>query len=111
MTMTSGILGQAGLTAETNTVLFSVEAGYFCTTNINMVNRSATTEAKVRIAVVDEAAPISLADENYLEYDTVLYPNGVLERTGLVLDSGKNVIVWAETGDVSATAYGIVSEV
>lgn len=111
MTMTSGILGQAGLTPATNAVLFSVEAGYFCTTNINLVNRSATTETKVRVAVIDGADPGSVADANYLEYDTVLYPNGMLERTGLVLDAGKSVVVRAETGEVSATAYGIVSEV
>ena len=48
-----------------------------------------------------------LAYADFIEYDTALIGNGVLERAGLVVDAGKYVVVRSNSTAVSAVAYGI----
>ena len=45
--------------------------------------------------------------EEWIEYDTILIPNGVFERTGLVLQAGMNLIVYSTASSVGCTVYGI----
>jgi hypothetical protein len=43
----------------------------------------------------------------WLEFGVTRPANSVLERTGLVIDAGKNLVVWASGTGASAVAYGI----
>jgi hypothetical protein len=43
----------------------------------------------------------------YIEYDSTLLANGVLERTGIVVDAGKLIVVYASAADVSCVVMGI----
>ena len=72
---------------------------------MNVVNRqgAATT---VRVALRDAVGNVTDAD--CIEYDVSLPANGVLERTGIVLDSSNGLHVYASAA-VSAVAYGIDS--
>ena len=47
------------------------------------------------------------ANSEFIEYGTTIAPNGVLERTGLVLDTGKIIGIYASTVGISAVAMGI----
>jgi hypothetical protein len=67
------------------------------------VNRG-TGPANIRIAIASSATP---ADSEYVEYDVEIVAKGVLERTGLVLDAGKLIVVRSSATSVSAVAYGI----
>lgn len=100
--MASGTLGQSALTGSTNTAVYVVPTGKVATFNINIVNRTASGTT-VRLAIAATSTP---TDAEYLEYDTVLPANGVLERTGLVATAGKNIVVYAGITGVSANVYG-----
>jgi len=101
--MATGRLGVADLSAATNTTLYTVPANTFSVVTLSVVNRGASA-ATVRISISASATP---ADSEYLEYDTSLTAKGVLERTGIVMDAGKLLVVRSNSASVNAVVYGI----
>jgi hypothetical protein len=101
--MATGILGTANLTAATNTVLYTCPATTFGVVTLSMCNRS-NSAITVRVALSATSTP-SAAE--WIEYDAEILPKGVLERTGLVLDATKNLVVYSSLANVSAVAFGI----
>jgi len=101
--MATGRLGVADLSAATDTTLYTVPANTFSVVTLNIVNRGATA-ATVRVAVSALATP---ANSEYIEFDTSLSAKGVLERTGIVIDAGKLLVVRASATSVNAVVYGI----
>ena len=101
--MATGRLGVADLAAATNTTLYTVPASTFSVVTVSVCNRGASATA-IRIAVATSATP---ADSEYIEFDVSLSAKGVLERTGIVMDAGKLLVVRSNSTSVSAVAYGI----
>ena len=101
--MPTGRLGVADLAAATNTTLYTVPASTFSVVTVSICNRGASA-ANIRIAVAASGSP---ADSEYIEYDVSLAAKGVLERSGIVLDAGKLIVVRASAVGVSAVTYGI----
>jgi hypothetical protein len=101
--MATGRLGVADLSAATNTTLYTVPANTFSVVTLSVVNRGASA-ATVRVSVSASATP---ADSEYIEYDTSLTAKGVLERTGIVIDAGKLLVVRSNSASVNAVVYGI----
>jgi hypothetical protein len=101
--MATGRLGVADLSAATNTTLYTVPASTFSVVTVSVLNRGATA-ATIRLAVASSATP---ADSEYIEYDTSLSAKGVLERTGIVIDAGKLLVVRSSATSVNAVVYGI----
>ena len=46
-------------------------------------------------------------DQEWMEYDTIIIPNGVFERTGLVMQGGLNLVVLSSQANIGCTVYGI----
>jgi hypothetical protein len=101
--MATGRLGVADLSAATNTTLYTVPASTFSVVTVSVLNRGATA-ATIRLAVASSATP---ADSEYIEYDTSLSAKGVLERTGIVIDAGKLLVIRSSATSVNAVVYGI----
>jgi hypothetical protein len=101
--MPTGRLGVADLAAATNTTLYTVPASTVSVVTVSICNRGGSA-ANVRIAVAASATP---ADSEFIEFDTSLSAKGVLERTGIVLDAGKLLVVRSSAINVSAVVYGI----
>lgn len=100
--MPSGKLGNANLTAATNTTLYTVPADKVATINASFVNRTSGSIA-VRMAISAIATP-TLAE--YVEYDAVIPANGVLERSGIVCGSGELVVCYASATGISVRIFG-----
>ena len=106
--MTAERFGALDLAATTNTFLMSSPSGSDCTVNVSFANRN-STEVMIRLALVDEVmatAVANLSDEDYLEYDTEILGNEVLERTGIVVPEDHSLVVFSNTASVSVIAYG-----
>lgn len=99
--MASGKFGSAAPAANTNTTIYTVPAGMVATVNLNIINWG-TTSASLIISIGAETP----ADEDYIEYGTILPPYGVLERSGLVMSAAESLVVNFSVATVSARAYG-----
>ena len=101
--MATGRLGTANLAASTNTTVYTVPATTFAVVTLSICNRS-NSAITCRVSLSTTTTP---AADEWIEYDTEILPKGVLERTGLVMQTGLNLVVWSSTANVSAVAIGI----
>lgn len=101
--MATGRLGIQDMSANTNYSVYTVPTGYFGVCSVSICNRNATS-ATVRISVSSSATP---AAGEYLEYDSEIVANGVLERTGIVMDAGMILVVRSNSANVNAVVMGI----
>lgn len=102
--MATGRLGAFDVSATTLTTVYTCPATTFAVVTVNLCNRNATTSRTVRIAVASASTPTA---GEYIEYDSSLLPGGVLERTGIVMDAGKLLVVYASAADISCVVMGI----
>jgi hypothetical protein len=104
--MATGRLGTANITTTANTTVYTVPASTFSVVSVSICNRNSTTAATIRVAVCSSATP---AVDEYIEYDTSLVASGVVERTGLVMDTGKILVVQVSsaTPTISVVVMGI----
>ena len=101
--MATGRLGVSSPAATTATNLFQVGAGKVATFSLSICNTNAAS-VTVRVGLCTTSATFGTGE--YIEYDTVILGNSVMERTGLVLDATKYVVVYASTTGVNFVAYG-----
>ncbi len=101
--MATGILGTSDLSATTNTTVYTVPTSTFAVVTVSICNRSAST-ISVRLAASTTGSP-NVAE--YLEYGTQILANGVLERSGIVLQAARNIVVYSSAVDVSVVVTGI----
>ena len=100
--MASGILGKANPSAATNTTVYTVPSNKLATVNISICNRGGTA-ANIRVGLSSSATP---GDDEFIEYGTSILANGVLERFGVMIGSGTNVVVYSDAATVSVMVFG-----
>jgi len=101
--MASGILGQTDITsANTDTSIYTVPSAKTASLTLSLVNRSSSS-ASIRVGL---CASGSIGNAEFIEYETTLPPKGVLERTGIVMQATKQLVVRTDTASISACAYG-----
>jgi hypothetical protein len=101
--MPTGRLGALDLAAATDTTLYTVPASTVASVNVSLCNRGASP-VSARVAIAAAATP---TNAEYIEYDAVIPPNGVLERGGLALNATMRVVVRASAATVSAVCTGV----
>ena len=97
-----GILGQSAPAATTNTTVYTVPSGVASTFNVSICNQGSSS-ITARLAVAAAATP---ATSEYIEYDASIPANGVLERSGIVAQTGKLVVAYVSAATASVTVYG-----
>lgn len=100
--MASGILGQSAPSATTNTTVYTVPASTTSTLNVSICN-TGSTDISVRLAIAAGATPTS---SEWLEYNATIPPFSVLERTGIVAQATKRVVVYVSTATAAVSVFG-----
>jgi hypothetical protein len=102
--MASGVLGTpADLAAGTYTTLYTVPASTFAIASVSVVNRS-NTALTVRLAIAAASTP---TNAEFIEYDSTIAAKGILERTGIVMQAGKLLVVYSSAVNCNALVFGI----
>lgn len=101
--MASGRLGASDLAATTATTVYTVPASTLAAISVNVCNRNASS-VTLRLALCATGTP---AVEDYLEYETLIPGNSLLERTGLLLDAGKRVVAYSSAANVNVVVVGV----
>jgi hypothetical protein len=112
--MATGILYTGTPTAATATTTYVVPSTTYTVCNVSFTN-TGTAAATIRLyigtSLGSAGSPTgSLVTSEAIEFDTVIAPKGVFERTGLVLSStsgAKYITVYASTANVNVNIYGI----
>ena len=104
--MATGRLGAFNITTTADTTVYTVPSATFSVVSVNICNRNSSTPASIRLAVSALATPTAA---EYIEYDSSLVANGVLERTGIVMKTGDLLVFSTPTGTptLSVVVYGI----
>lgn len=102
--MANGKLGSASLLASTNTVVYKVPVtAAFSTINILILNPTAA-DIVIRIALSETVTPQA---KDYIEYNTILIPSGVLERTSIICSPNENVIIFSNISGAVVRINGL----
>jgi hypothetical protein len=103
--MATGRLGGYDLTNTSATSVYTCPTSTFSVVSVSICNRTASA-VTVRLALTSTGSTPATTD--YLEFDSSLSANGVLERTGIVMSAGNQLVVTAGTGNaVSVIVVGI----
>lgn len=100
--MASGQLGVSDLSATTNTTVYTVPASTLAALSINVCNRNAS-QVTIRLALAASGTPNAA---EYIEYELAVSGYGAIERSGLVLDAGKQVVAYSSAANVSVVVVG-----
>jgi hypothetical protein len=101
--MATGRLGAADLAAVTLTTLYTCPTQTFTVASVSFCNRG-NSAVKIRLAISEADIP---TNAEFIEFDVDILPKGVIERTGIILDAGKKIVVRATESNVSVVAFGI----
>lgn len=101
--MATGRLGASDVGATTNTTVYTCPADTYAVVSVNICNRGSSSAA-IRISISDSGTPTA---GEYIEYDVDVFAKNVLERTGLVLSAGQNIVVYSSAANISAVVVGI----
>jgi hypothetical protein len=110
--MSTGRVYTTQLAATTLTQLYQVPTGFYGVYNVSFTN-TATVPTTIRLAIAALSTP---AASEYFEYSTTVIPNGVFERTGIVVQGGYYIFAYSSigggsggstTGPTNVNIYGI----
>ena len=106
--MANGILGSADLAATTYTGIYLVPEETFSVVTVSICNKtSSSITVRLAIAKTDPTGATIPAADDYLEYETEILPNGVLERTGIVVDASRQIYARSSSANTAVMVYGI----
>lgn len=100
----TGILGSANLLNGPSQAIYVNNKDSATVATVNFCNRNPSRSAFVRLAVSGTENP---SNTEWIEYDVEIPPNGVLERSGIWVNSLQYIVVESNMPNVSAVAWGV----
>jgi hypothetical protein len=103
--MATGRLSGTDLTTTGATSVYTCPVSTFSVVSVSICNRTASA---VTVSLALTTTGSTPATTDYLEFGASLTANGVVERTGIVMSAGNQLVVTAGTGNaLSVIVVGI----
>lgn len=103
--MATGRLSGTDLTTTAATSVYTCPVTTFSVVSVSICNRTASA-VTINLALTSTGSTPATTD--YLEFGASLSANGVVERTGIVMAAGNQLVVTAGTGNaISVVVVGI----
>jgi hypothetical protein len=103
--MATGRLSGTDLTTTGATSVYTCPVSTFSVVSVSICNRTASA---VTVSLALTTTSSTPATTDYLEFGASLSANGVVERTGIVMSAGNQLVVTAGTGNaLSVVVVGI----
>ena len=103
--MATGRLNGVDITTTGATSVYTCPVTTFSVVSVSICNRTASA-VTVNLALTTTGSTPATTD--YLEFGASLSANGVVERTGIVMSAGNQLVVTAGTGNaLSVVVVGI----
>jgi len=99
-----GRLGEVDISARTNTLLYANTSRLWFKATVSIVNRN-DEDVKIRLALVTGSQASDLTDAQWIEYDTTIRANGMLERSGISVQKGSCLVGYSNKGNVNFVVY------
>lgn len=104
-----GVLGSRNIDyVNTNQVIYGNSTDGGVIVAINITNRS--SEA-ISFSLACSSSATNPAITDWIEYGTLIIPNGTFERTNIILNSGQYIVVRGSSTSMNVVAWGIGSGV
>lgn len=105
--MAAKILGQTFITGSGYTTVYTVPSGYEASFTVSFVNIGSSITGAVAAFAITDSGVSTPSGKHWIEYGTYLDSGNVLERTALVANEFKNVIVYSDnTSGLAVSVYG-----
>ena len=101
--MADGFITQTQVTQYTNTVIHTVTAGRYAEFSVALFNTT-TQPINASIAIGANTNP---ANVNYINQGVTIPGKGVWERTGLIANASKKIVINTTANGVNASVYGV----
>lgn len=102
--MPSGLLAAVDIEAGVSTLIYQAPGGRAFNVTVRICNRN-DSDVKIRLALVSGDLG-DLAGADYIEYDTILRANGIIERSTISMSQQQSLIGYSDTGNVSFQVGG-----
>lgn len=101
--MSNGVLGTWNLYAGVPQAIYVNNYSKVAMVAVSILNRH-NIESRISIALSTSATTPTNAE--YLEYEAILAPKGVLERSGIAVSPGQYIVVESSLADSNAVCWG-----
>jgi hypothetical protein len=99
--------GSVQVTNSGYTILYTVPSNTYSIFNVSLSNTSSAA-VTFKLAMCTTANVANPLASDFIEVQTTIVGYGVFERTGLVMQSGLNIVCQASVAStINATVYGI----
>lgn len=102
----SGILSRTLLVSATDTLVYTVPASQIASLTVSVCNQSSSADARINMALTSNTIA-SMTANSYIEFNSILPPSGVLERSAIVLEAGNTIRVSSTNSNTSVVVFGI----
>lgn len=96
-------LGSVAPAATTNTTLYTVPAAKSAVCVLSVCNTN-TFAVTIRVAISATTTPTI---GEYIEYDVVIAPHGILERSSIAIGENEKMVIFASNTNVAFRLYGM----